>query len=216
MTFTLCDINNSYYNFYQNGYMWHTRSLAQKDMKIKDLGQLFYISVNRRYEQKLLIKYPSALNIGDNLKINTAYHGLGVDRMSVCKAVHDGAIIDAGIAITVDIMEDGYHLGGYILPGLNALQNLWGELSSSLKHAVNSNVDISLLPQNTIDAISYGTIKSIVLTLKDSIRENKKVYFAGQDGKYFSRFFANGIYDETLIFKGMLIALCEYGLIKKH
>jgi type III pantothenate kinase len=113
--------------------------------------------------------------------------------------------VDAGSAITVDVMQNRVHLGGYILPGLQAYQECYGRISNALDVGINPNIDFEILPQNTPDAISYGIIASITALLKETIRD--RVYFTGGDGKFLAKHFDNAIYDETLVFKGMMKGL---------
>jgi type III pantothenate kinase len=121
-------------------------------------------------------------------------------------------IVDAGSAITVDIMAGGLHLGGYIMPGLFALQKSFATISPRLDMTINPNTQLDLLPQNSLEAISYGAIKPIILMLKES-QKDKKLYFTGGDGKFFAKFFNNAIYDSSLVFKGMLKVINERGMI---
>lgn len=198
----LCDVGNSFFHFYKEGRIW--KEPVKKRPSISDtIEQLVYISVNEKSEKKLKFYRPDAINIGRFLELDTLYKGLGADRYAACMAIEDGVIIDAGSAITVDIMQKSIHLGGYILPGLNAYQKCFTSISKVLDRDINPNINLSSLPQETGDAVSFGTIKSIILTLESSIK-NKKAYFTGGDGKFFSKFFHNAVYDETLVFKGMI------------
>ena len=38
----------------------------------------------------------------------------------------------------------------------------------------------------------------------NEVSRNKKIYFTGGDGKFLSKFFDNALYDDSIIFKGML------------
>ncbi|NOX15475.1 MAG: type III pantothenate kinase, partial [Epsilonproteobacteria bacterium] len=135
-------------------------------------------------------------------QIDTIYQGLGIDRIAACTAINDGMVVDAGSAITVDIMSNSLHLGGFILPGLSAYEQTFSHISEKLSFKLNMGVDFEALPQKTSDALSFGVIKPILMILKDSCKD-KKIYFTGGDGKFFSKYFTNSIYDRTLIFRGM-------------
>ncbi|WP_300936936.1 type III pantothenate kinase, partial [Helicobacter japonicus] len=121
----------------------------------------------------------------------------------------DGVIIDAGSAITIDVMQEGIHLGGYIMPGLESYKKMYADISRVLGRDIEPGVDLTQLPQNTSDAISFGVLKSIILMIKNTSR-TKKLYFTGGDGKFFARFFEDAIYDNTLVFKGMQKALQKH------
>lgn len=200
----LCDVGNTFLHFYHKGRIWKEKPYAIS--KKKDDIPIYYISVNERFERCLLASHPYCVNIGEYIEIESEYKGLGVDRRAACKAVDDGVIIDAGSAITTDIMQNGIHLGGYIMPGLSAYRKMCAEISPVLDRAIEPSVNLSALPQNTSDALSFGAIKSVILMIKNTTR-SKKLFFTGGDGKFFSRFFENAIYDNTLVFKGMQKAL---------
>jgi type III pantothenate kinase len=88
------------------------------------------------------------------------------------------------------------------LPGIEKFRKSYKNISSKLDKQLNLNIDLNLLPQNTMDAISYGIIASIVNLLKQSVK-NKKIFFTGGDGAFLARFFDNAIVDNLLVFKGM-------------
>lgn len=198
----LCDVGNSFFHFYKDGRIW--KEPVKKRPSVTDtIEQLVYISVNEKGAKKLKFYRPDAIDIARFLQLDTLYKNLGADRFAACLAVDDGVIIDAGSAITVDIMQKSIHLGGYILPGLTAYQKCFSTISKALNKEINPNINLNSLPQETSEAISFGAIKSIILTLESSIK-NKKAYFTGGDGKFFSKFFEKAVYDETLVFKGMI------------
>lgn len=200
----LCDVGNTFLHFYHNGKIWKEKPYALS--KKKENLPIYYISVNERFERCLLASHPYCVNIAEYIEIESEYKGLGVDRRAACKAVQDGVIIDAGSAITADIMQNGIHLGGYIMPGLSAYRKMCADISPVLDIQIEPSVNLSALPQNTSDALSFGAIKSVILMIKNTTR-TKKIFFTGGDGKFFARFFENAIYDNTLVFKGMQKAL---------
>ncbi|MCH5313951.1 MAG: type III pantothenate kinase [Helicobacter sp.] len=203
----LCDVGNTFLHFYHKGRIWKEKpySLTKK----KEDVPIYYISVNERFEHCLLASHPYCINVSEHIEIQTQYNGLGVDRKAACKAVDNGVIIDAGSAITADVMEGGIHIGGYIMPGLEAYRKMYADISPVLDRGVEPSVNLASLPQNTTDAISFGVLKSIILMIKNTSR-TKKLYFTGGDGKFFARFFENAIYDNTLVFKGMQKALQKH------
>lgn len=200
----LCDVGNTFLHFYHNGRIWKEKPYAISKKKAN--LPIYYISVNERFERCLLASHPYCINVGEYIEIETEYVGLGVDRRAACRAIDNGVIVDVGSAITIDIMHEGIHMGGYIMPGLSAYRTMCASISPVLDRGLEPNVELSKLPQNTTDALSFGAIKSIVLMIKNSSR-TKNIYFTGGDGKFFARFFENAIYDNTLVFKGMQKAL---------
>ena len=196
----LCDIGNTFLHFYHKGRIWKEKPYALT--KKKENLPIYYISVNERFERCLLASHPHCVNVNEHIELQTQYVGLGVDRKAACRAIDNGVIIDAGSAITADVMQEGVHIGGYIMPGLEAYRRMYSDISSVLNREIEPGVNLSILPQNTADAISFGVLKSVILMIKNTSR-TKKLYFTGGDGKFFARFFENAIYDNTRVFKGM-------------
>lgn len=195
----LCDIGNSYFHFYEEGRI--RKIPVEGSIRDYEEKRVFYINVNERLRRKLF-GLKEWIDLEPHATLESAYQGLGIDRKMACIAVRDGVVVDAGSAITVDVMQDSIHLGGFILPGLAAYDQAYQSISVRLAARLRTAVALDALPQNTVDAISYGTLKSIVLLLRDTMR-SKRIIFTGGDGKFFARFFENSVYDATLVFKGM-------------
>lgn len=196
----LCDIGNSFYHFYKSGALW--KESTAKSAPVFD-EELFVISVNDSALKALKAKN-RVLDISDMLHLDSDYVGIGADRAYACYAAHDGLVVDAGSAITVDVMQEGFHLGGYIMPGIGSLAGIYPSISERLSCGFNMGVELDRLPQSTKDAISYGAIYPIVSSISQASK-GKFIYFTGGDGKYLSKFFnERSIVDETLVFKGML------------
>ena len=195
----LADIGNSYIKVYERGAI--VRLSIDEGIKRYASKKLYYISVNNNIK-----KIPTAwIDISDTIEVDTSYKGLGIDRKAVCMAVNEGVIVDAGSAITIDIMLNSVHLGGYLLPGIEKMVACYGQISPKLSCRFNPNIELDYLPQNTQDAISYSIVQSIKGLIETTQRGN--VYFTGGDGKFLSKLIPNSIYDETLIFKGMMKGL---------
>ncbi|RDU64935.1 pantothenate kinase [Helicobacter didelphidarum] len=207
----LCDIGNSFLHFYYSGRIWREKpnEISAKKPHIP----IYYISVNLNYEKKLLDSHKKCINLEPYVDINTSYTGLGIDRKVACKAISNGIIIDAGSAITIDIVENNVHLGGYILPGISSYQDFYRQISYALDVNLDLSVNLYMPPKNTKEAVSFGILKSILLMIKHT-SQTKKLYFTGGDGKFFAKFFENSIFDNTLVFKGMQQTLKE--IEKQH
>ncbi len=204
----LCDIGNSKVDFYSDEKIW---SLSLKEFeKYSAKERVYYINVNYLFDEKLK-KDENFVDISEYFEFDTIYQGIGIDRVAACYTVKDGIVVDAGSAITVDVMNNSVHLGGYILPGINAYEKCYSSISPILNHKINPNFLVDALPQKTSDAVAYGAIKSILLMLKDTSRD-KNLYFTGGDGQFFSKFFKKSIYDRALIFRGMKKVLYEKGI----
>lgn len=195
----LCDIGNSDVKFLQDNKF---SSLSFEEFAaFQSEEKVFYISVNHSLK-KLVSSKSHFIDIEPYFKFDTIYQGLGVDRIAACYTIADGVVVDAGSAITVDIMSSSMHLGGFILPGIASFRKAYAEISPILKCELNTQIYLDTLPQRTIDAVSYGTFKSIYLLIKDAAY-NKNLYFTGGDGRFLERFFDRAIFDKLLVFRGM-------------
>jgi len=145
-------------------------------------------------------------NISSLMHIEGEYETMGVDRKALCLSNKNGVFVDAGSAITVDVVENGKYIGGFILPGLKAYVESYKSISPILAIELNKEVSLEELHTTTKEQISYGIIASIkILIEKHSYGKN--LYFTGGDGRLLSSFFKEGIYNEMLVFRGMIEAL---------
>ncbi len=193
----LADIGNSFIKIYKDG------KIERRDLGKFPKERFFYINVNQKIE---IPKH--GIDIEQWFDFKTPYKNLGIDRVAACYTIKNGVVIDAGSAITVDIMEKEKHKGGFILPGLRAYQKSFATISPILDINLNRNISLNSLPLNTKDAISFATFGSIVCLI-EKIAKNRKIYLTGGDGEILLNFFKNAVYEEFLIFKGMIKAIKE-------
>ena len=195
----LCDIGNTTFHFLINDK--HVKYLL--DEKIPSFNdEVYFVSVSEKASKKLLKKNPKAKNIKDILNFETTYKGLGIDRAIACSFAQNCVIVDAGSAITVDIMQEGIHLGGFILLGLQSFMKSYPKISKKLNFEFKKNINLDKIPQETKDAIQYAMLKSIILPIKE-VSLNKNIIFTGGDGLVLSKYFKNSIYKKDLIFENM-------------
>lgn len=208
----LCDIGNSYYHFFKDGIS--SKMDLDTTPKIKQNKNsnrvIYYISVNEEAENNLL-KYNKCVNLESFISLNSHYiqSNMGIDRKMACYNNKDGVIVDAGSAITVDVIHNSKHLGGFILPGIEVVINNIQSISNKLNTNINLAVNLQEFPTSTVDAISFGILKPIILAIKN-VSRNKNIIFTGGDGKFLSKFFNNSIHNERLIFNNMI------QIIKSH
>ncbi len=195
----LCDIGNTTFHFLINDK--HVKYLL--DEKIPSFNdEVYFVSVSEKASKKLLKKNPKAKNIKDILNFETTYKGLGIDRAIACSFAQNCVIVDAGSAITVDIMQESIHLGGFILLGLQSFMKSYPKISKKLNFEFEKNINLDKIPQETKDAIQYAMLKSIILPIKE-VSLNKNIIFTGGDGLVLSKYFKNSIYKKDLIFENM-------------
>jgi len=205
----LCDIGNTHFHILQEREVLNIP--IKNSIDVLKNKKVYYISVNEEATQKLQLVASETINLKAYVDIHSGYIGLGVDRAVACSAISDGVVVDAGTAITIDVMHSSNHLGGFILPGIASYKSLYSKISQVLNKELNFAIDTSALPQNTKDAISYGIIKPIELAIKESAKTNR-IYFTGGDGKFLSKAFKNAIFDDMLIFRGMKKIIKKEGI----
>lgn len=201
----LCDVGNFSAKIYDNGKI--TRLTLDDLNKFHPKENVYYISVNPKFKPR----NSKFISMESYFNFDTAYSNLGIDRIAGCYTIENGIVIDAGSAITVDIMSLNKHQGGYIMPGIWSFLKSFKEISPVLDVVFNSQIDLECLPQKTSNAVSFGIIVPVVLSIKH-FSKDKKIYFTGGDGCFLSRFFEDSIYDKNLVFRGMKKALTQKGI----
>jgi len=199
----IADIGNTHIHIYDGLCVEHLRL----DDTMKRYGEIdiVYISVNHQAEDSIIEK-TNWLNISDDIVLKSSYDGMGVDRRALCLSHKNGLFIDAGSAITVDLVEDGVYQGGFILAGLSTILKAYSEISPALSTTLNREIYLDRLPNTTRDGISYGIIAPIKSVIEKH-QKSHRVYFTGGDGEFLSSYLENSIFDEELVFKGVLNAL---------
>lgn len=167
----------------------------------------YYINVNPLLEARLHAM-AFAHDLRGDFRFDTPYRGMGIDRIAACYTIQSGVVVDAGSAITVDLMEEGRHVGGFIMPGLSAVKASFATISSKLEHTLNLEIDMTRLPLSTGEALSYATIKPIVLMIRDTA-QGMPIVLTGGDGSSMQRFLPGSVYRENLVFEGMLQVIKE-------
>jgi len=199
----LADIGNTDFHIYDGNRLEH---LLYDDAIVKYRDEaLCYISVKHQLSSEIehIQKWK---NISSSIHIEGEYETMGVDRRALCLSHKNGVFVDAGSAITVDVVEEGRYRGGYIFPGLKALLKSYEDISPVLKTELNKTISLAQLPTTTKEQISYGIIASIK-ALIDKHSRGRILYFTGGDGQLLSSFFEKAVYDELLVFSGMSQAL---------
>lgn len=201
----LADIGNTRIHIY-NGkeviHLSHEEAIERyRDKKLK------YITVKHQLKEQLggLEHWE---DVSDRMVLPNAYDTMGIDRRALCLSHANGIFVSAGSAITVDVVEEGRYVGGFLLPGLKAYIDAYASISPALKTKLNYDISLNDLPQTTKDGISFGIIASIK-TLIEKEQSDKQLYMSGGDGEFLSSFFDNVLFDETLIFQGMKNILKE-------
>ncbi len=201
----LADIGNTHIHLFDGKDVLH---LPHKEA-IEKYAQrpIRYITVNQALEAQI-IRETNWRNISASITLEGAYDTMGVDRRALCLSYPDGLFVDAGSAITVDVMEKGVYLGGFILPGIQAQLKSYAHISPVLECELERNISLESLPRTTKAGVSYGIIASIKAIIELHCKE-RQIYFTGGDGALLSSFFEGSVFDEALLFRGMLSALAK-------
>jgi len=201
----LCDIGNTTYHF-KKGKKSFKIGVDESLEKLPHCEKIYFISVNEKATKTFLKKYPYAINLGDFIKFETAYEGMGIDRKIVCHHIKDGIIVDLGSAITVDIMKKGKHKGGFILPGIESYKSIYPNISKKLSFDFEKETNLDKIPLSTNDAINYAILNAIILPIMAEYQKYKtKIYFTGGDRNLLKNYFVNikTKYKKNMIFNNM-------------
>ncbi len=93
----------------------------------------------------------------------------GVDRWLALIAARrlastDVAVIDAGTAVTVDVLTaQGQHLGGIIMPGMSLMQQSLQQKTAAIQHglSVHNRAKPALLGKDTASCITGGSLYAV-------------------------------------------------------
>jgi len=193
----LCDIGNTSYHFLDDSRDYRESVTAFNPSSITQ--KVYYISVNSSVG-KILDTLDNWINLKPHVDMSNYYETMGVDRIFACEAIENGVIVDAGSAITVDVVKDGKFQGGFIYPGITAMSKTYENISPALAYPFNFDLDLTVLPKNSGDAISYGFLK---ILYSEVISYDMEIYLTGGDVKEFAKIFATAQIEKALLFKGM-------------
>lgn len=121
------------------------------------------------------------------------------------------AVVALGTATTTFVVQEGYFIGTTISPGIqSSLKGLFAQ--AALLSEMNYELQDAPLGFNTFESISIGTINGHYYMIQGLLAEMRKQYqldeviFTGGNLNYYrhSRHESAIIFDETLIFKGLV------------
>lgn len=193
----LCDVGNTSFHF-KNDNNEYKESASTFDPKTI-AEKVYYICVNHD-AKPILDSLDNWIDISKFIDMRAYYETMGIDRIVACEAVQNNIIIDAGSAITVDVVKNGVFEGGFIYPGTNAMSHTYANISPALKYDFNYNLNLDIIPKNSIDAISYGYLKLLFNEVKS---HNLDVILTGGDADKLINIFPDAKIDKELIFNSM-------------
>ncbi len=192
-----CDIGNTTCSLLRDGQLTKERVDTFDPASVTEA--VYYLSVNPVMDERLR-GIENWHDLKSMIRWDDYYETMGADRIAACEAIDDGLIIDAGSAITVDIVTAGRFEGGFIYPGLDAMLACYRNISPRLDYSLNFELDLDKMPKNSRDAISYGILRTLY---SEVIRHNKRIYLTGGNASALSKLFPEAVVDELLLFKGM-------------
>lgn len=194
----LCDIGNTSYHFLDaSGRDFKESVTTFNPQTIQE--RVYFISVNSYVTQKLQ-ELKNWIDLSAYVSRANYYETMGIDRIFAVEAIEHGVVLDAGSAITVDRVENGVFLGGFIYPGKRAMQQTYANISPALEYSFNFDVGLDIMPKNSQDAISYGYLKTLYSEVSSY---NLPIVLTGGDAKDFAQVFRDAKVEEFLIFSGM-------------
>lgn len=193
----LCDIGNTTVDWDDNGR--RSKQRIEDFHPAEHAETIYYICVNTTFLSQLG-SLENWIDVTEYIEWKKYYPTMGIDRIMVCEAISEGVIVDAGSAITVDVMSDGCYEGGFISLGLRSAQEAYAKLSPALAESFNFEVDLTIMAKNTPDAITIGFLAPLI----DKINSlGRPIYVTGGDSKVFSSLLGDATVDDLLVFKGM-------------
>ncbi len=195
----LCDAGNSSLHFYKEG---KSEKIYIENFDIGSIEEeVYYINVNPQL-QPLFENAPLWHDISMLIELPGSYESLGIDRKAAAAFIADGVVIDAGSAITVDVMKCGRYEGGFIYPGFDAMRKAYAGISSKLDYLLNFELSLDKMAKNSQDAITFGVLGPLVHELQ-RICQGQKVIATGGDGEFFLRHLPDAEYNPHLLFHAM-------------
>ena len=193
----LCDIGNTSYHFLdgENTFKESVSTFNPTSITKK----VYFISVNAAVSKKLSF-LENWIDLAAFVDKKKYYETMGIDRIVAAMAVKNAVIVDAGSALTVDVVKNGVFCGGFIYPGVRAMQKTYENISPALAYSFNFECDLDIMPKNSQDAISYGYLKTLYLEV---ISHNLPIILTGGDASKFKKIFKDAKIDEQLIFNSM-------------
>jgi type III pantothenate kinase len=196
-------------------------ALEENPRWLELIEQVWVSSVHEEQNQWIKETFPQAqFAVTDITRcgLSNSYedvHKMGVDRWLAMLAAWSGEqdsphiVIDAGTAITLDIIDEfGRHVGGYICPGFNLMKNTL--LGGTDKVLADEGWIMGRAPGNsTQQCVDHG-IQDMVACWVERHRElqpNAKTWVTGGDGeKLVTLLNAPVVYEPDLVLDGLAVS----------
>lgn len=193
----LCDIGNTSFHFYDGtrGFKKPVESFDPSSVS----ETVYYICVHPALSGKLG-RLDNWYDLRPMIDWGRYYPTMGIDRVCACEAVTEGVIVDAGSAMTVDLVRNGRFQGGFICPGLKAMREAYLAVSDALDYSFNFEMQLDKMPTNSRDAVTFGAVGLLVREVR---RLNAPVFLTGGDAPALHPLLPEAALEPLLLFRGM-------------
>jgi len=204
----LCDIGNTSYHFYDDARGVDYKENAATFDPASVRTPVYYVNVNSGVGPALAAR-ENWTDLRPFVAWEKYYETMGIDRVMACEAVEEGVVVDAGSAITVDVVRNGRFEGGFICPGVSAMRRAYREISPRLERSFNFDMQLDKMPKNTQDAITYGALGLLAREVRSY---GMPVFLTGGDASVLMPLFAQPFHEPLLLFSGMKKIIQKAGL----
>ncbi|ODS22361.1 hypothetical protein AB835_14610 [Candidatus Endobugula sertula] len=148
---------------------------------------------------------------------------MGVDRWLALLAAYERSkdpclIVDAGSAVTIELLCEGSHLGGYIVPGLNLMRNSLFSDTSQVQVTNTRYPDKPCVGASTEEAVLSGLplmLLGLITLAADELSttgRKVKIFVTGGDGDYLANLlaaygFSSVEYISDLVLDGLRLSI---------
>ncbi|MDO4223282.1 MAG: type III pantothenate kinase [Acinetobacter sp.] len=140
-------------------------------------------------------------------------HQLGIDRwlqtFAYATPQQSWCIVGCGTALTIDLVDNLQHLGGYILPSLYLQRDALIQNTKGIKipAAAFEHLDVG---HNTLDAVHHGILLGLISTIErvlqtPATQAKRQLVLTGGDAPLFAQFLAayQPMIEPDLLLKGL-------------
>lgn len=137
---------------------------------------------------------------------------LGIDRwlqvLALAGQQKNYCIVGCGTALTIDLLDDNHHLGGYILPSLYLQRDSLTQGTKGIK--IPDQAFNDLYPgRNTSDAVHHGILLGLLGAVEKILNHNpsRQIVLTGGDASLFASFLEQQYelrLEQDLLLKGLM------------
>jgi type III pantothenate kinase len=150
---------------------------------------------------------------------------MGVDRWLAVVAAHQQyrcalCVVDAGTAVTIDLVaEDGQHLGGFIVPGLDLMRRSLFQDTGDIRgmtqeHPGPASRELETPARDTLGAIRSGSVLAVACLVEHCMEllpatssETRLIVTGGDADRILPRLAIKGTHHPLLVLEGLAARL---------